>query len=88
MKGLSDNSGWVIVEALDVVFSVFDDNFPETVEKVKLLPTLQTFLPFLARKLKDGQGQIDPELYEKLDEALVNIEPFLQYKKQQQKGRF
>jgi len=57
IKSLSDSSGWVIAEALDAIFGIFDDNYPEVVEKIGLISTLTKFLPFLTQKLKDGKRE-------------------------------
>jgi len=37
IRSLSDKSGWVIAEAMDVIFAVFDDRFDDVIEKIGML---------------------------------------------------
>jgi hypothetical protein len=52
MKGLEDKSGWVIAESCEVIFSVFDDNFEDVVQHLKMLPRLQQFHHYLASNVQ------------------------------------
>jgi len=52
IKSLSDSSGWVIAEALDAIFGIFDDNYPEVVEKIGLISTLTKIFAFSYAKAK------------------------------------
>jgi len=84
MKGLEDPSGWVVTEALDVIFSVFDDNFDETVAKLQILEKVKQSELYLVQKIKEAKG-VDELLLDRLDEARINIPQFLEYKKKSKK---
>eukprot|EP01127_Copromyxa_protea_P005328 TRINITY_DN15271_c0_g1_i1.p1 TRINITY_DN15271_c0_g1~~TRINITY_DN15271_c0_g1_i1.p1 ORF type:complete len:596 (-),score=127.26 TRINITY_DN15271_c0_g1_i1:25-1812(-) len=83
LKGLEDPSGWVIVEACEVLFSVFDDNFNDVVKSLNLLGKLKEFGAYLQQKMPALSNDQEPELQGKLEEILENINPFLEYKRQQ-----
>jgi len=80
-KAWEDPSGWVIAEACDVLFSVFDDNFNDVTQQLNLLGRLENLGGHVGSKL----SMLDKEnlLFSKLDEILDNIHPFLDYKRQQ-----
>jgi len=85
LKALEDPSGWVSTEAVDVIFSVFDDYFDEIVVNLNMLEKLQQYNIHITQKMKEGKGTINELLYDRLDEASTNIPPFIQYKKSQKK---
>jgi len=85
LKALEDPSGWVSTEAVDVIFSVFDDHFDEIVVNLNMLEKLQQYNVHITQKMKEGKGTINELLYDRLDEARINIPPFIQYKKSQKK---
>jgi len=84
---LSDASGWVIAEAFDVIFLVFDDLYDDVIVKVNLLQKMKEFEDFLKTKMRDPAVKADQLLFTKLDEVLANIDPFLEYKRQQQRTK-
>jgi len=83
LKSLSDPSGWVISEAMDTIFAVFDDRFEDVVVKLNMLQKVKEFGVFLASKINELAVIEDSLLHSKLDEILTNIDPFLEYKRQQ-----
>lgn len=52
LKGLEDSSGWVILEACEVIFTVFDDRFDDVVKSLKMLHRLAEFGNYLQHKVK------------------------------------
>jgi len=88
LKALEDPSGWVSTEAVDVIFAVFDDYYDEVVINLKMLEKLQQYNVYITQKMKEGKGKIDELLTDRLDEAMLNIPQFIEYKLSQKKNKF
>lgn len=81
LKGLNDESGLVIVESIDTIFSVFDDQFDEVTKSHNILQMLDQFAAYLKNKIQSVDQASNPLLFDKLNEVLINIPEFLKYKK-------
>eukprot|EP01125_Pyxidicula_operculata_P008560 TRINITY_DN2866_c0_g1_i1.p1 TRINITY_DN2866_c0_g1~~TRINITY_DN2866_c0_g1_i1.p1 ORF type:complete len:593 (+),score=118.62 TRINITY_DN2866_c0_g1_i1:3-1781(+) len=86
LKSLDDPSGWVITEALDLIYALFDDYYQEVYDELNFQQKLKDFLPRIKNQLKEAQGQVSELLYERLEEAVINIPAFLEYKRKQRKN--
>jgi len=85
LKALEDPSGWVSTEAVDIIFAVFDDYYDEIVTNLKMLEKLQQYYHFITQKMKEDKGKMDALLVDRLDEAMLNIPQFIEYKQSQKK---
>lgn len=52
LQGLEDKSGWVIAEACEVIFTLFDDKFPDVVKSLGMLEKLARFGNYLSQKVE------------------------------------
>jgi len=79
LRALDDPSLWVITEALDIIFCVFDDLYNEIFIKYNFANKLQQMKTFLQKKLKEGVTE--EILQDRINEGIENIPEFLKYKK-------
>eukprot|EP00049_Salpingoeca_infusionum_P008579 m.142203 g.142203 ORF g.142203 m.142203 type:complete len:651 (-) comp14052_c0_seq1:3510-5462(-) len=78
----SDNSGWVVAEALNSIFDGFaEDNAHQAFADAKMMSQLRDFVSSLSAKTRASRKK--PDLYHRLDEARTNLKRFIKYKQQQ-----
>lgn len=82
---LSDLSPWVYAEALNAIFDVFPEtDYNDIVRSLGLVAKLEAFVPYLRQQMQDGKkAKMDKILWDRLDEAKLNLTRFIKYKKQQ-----
>lgn len=78
----ADKSPWVLSEGLNGIFDCFAE--PETnavVRKLEMMKHLQVLAPKIAAALKSGA--LDVHVAGRLEEANLNLGPFIEYKEPQ-----
>lgn len=86
IDGLSSDSDLVLCECLNVIFERFDDHHDELVRSLDLIPALRRLVPALLEKAQLARKSKDRVLFDRLDEAKVNLTRFIKYKEKQGKG--
>eukprot|EP01100_Stratorugosa_tubuloviscum_P004228 TRINITY_DN204_c5_g1_i1.p1 TRINITY_DN204_c5_g1~~TRINITY_DN204_c5_g1_i1.p1 ORF type:complete len:625 (-),score=267.97 TRINITY_DN204_c5_g1_i1:3-1877(-) len=81
---LNENSALIIAEALNSIFDLFAENeYNELVKSSNMLNILKAFLPTLKQKVKTEKRSLEKQIWNRLDEARINLSRFLQYKNKQ-----
>jgi len=84
LESLQDSSAAVIAEALNSIFDIFaEPNVNSVFTSLDMLRVLEAFVPHLKNKVKTEKKILDRSMWDRLDEARINLVRFIQYKKQQ-----
>eukprot|EP00026_Physarum_polycephalum_P019392 Phypoly_transcript_21384.p1 GENE.Phypoly_transcript_21384~~Phypoly_transcript_21384.p1 ORF type:complete len:150 (+),score=10.15 Phypoly_transcript_21384:36-485(+) len=84
LETLSSPHAICIAEALNTIFDVFAETaHNDVVQNLEMLKILRAYVPHLKLKVKNEKRTLSRDIWDRLDEAKLNLVRFLKYKKNQ-----